>query len=64
MLQPVDSAITRELMTQLGGEELLHFVSVEYAEKADFAFSKLGVSKLTFLNVWDVFRSMLPLMLE
>jgi hypothetical protein len=33
-LQLVDKAVIRKLMEELGGEDLIHFVSADYAAKA------------------------------
>jgi hypothetical protein len=61
-LQPVDRAVIRQLMTDLGGEDLIRFVSAEYAARAQAVFELLGIQDLTLQNVWHVFQSMLPLM--
>lgn len=60
-LQPVDRDAVRSLMDSIGGEELIRFVSAEYAIQAQGIFDSLGVRKLTMHNVWDVFEDMLPL---
>jgi hypothetical protein len=61
-LQPVDTAVVTRLMEELGSEDLIHFVSAEYARKAQEVFNTLGINDLTLQNVWHVFRAMLPLM--
>jgi hypothetical protein len=60
-LQPVDKAVIRRLMEELGGEDLIRFVPVEYAEKAQSIFDTLGIKDLTLQNVWHIFKVMLPL---
>jgi hypothetical protein len=62
-LQPVDSDIIRGLMEEIGGEDLILFVSREYAAKAQTIFDTLGVHDLTVQNAWHVFSVMLPLMI-
>jgi hypothetical protein len=59
-LQPVNVAVVQHLMEEIGGEELIRFVSVEYAARAQLVFNTLGVSKLTFENIWEVFSTMIP----
>ncbi|KAI0719352.1 hypothetical protein C8T65DRAFT_693334 [Cerioporus squamosus] len=63
-LQPVDTKLIDTLMEDLGGEELVRFVSREYEERADTMFATLQIDKLTFHNVWHVFELMLPLMMS
>ncbi|TFK78072.1 hypothetical protein K466DRAFT_507789, partial [Polyporus arcularius HHB13444] len=53
-LQPVDTGLIERLMEDLGGEDLVRFVSHEYEDRADAVFATLGVEKLTFHNVWNV----------
>jgi hypothetical protein len=62
-LQRVDVGIVSELMDMIG-DEALQFVTPEYANRARGIFQSLGVEKLTFLTVWQVFTAMLPLMIE
>jgi len=59
-LQPVDSAVVRNLMEEIGGEELIRFVSIDYAARAQEVFNTLGISTLTFSNIWEVFSAMIP----
>ncbi|RDX41373.1 hypothetical protein OH76DRAFT_1423158 [Lentinus brumalis] len=61
-LQPVDTKLIEGLMEELGGEDLVRFVSRDYEARADEIFSTIGVEKLSFANVWMVFERMLPLM--
>jgi hypothetical protein len=49
-------------MEELGGEDLILFVSREYAYKAQGIFDTLRVRDLNLQNVWHIFSSMLPLM--
>ena len=58
--QPVDVDVVQKLMDDIDGEELIRFVSVEYAARAQEVFDSLNVPKLTFENVWEVFSAMLP----
>ncbi len=61
-LQPVDLALIDELMEDLGGEDIIRFVSHEYEARAEQVYVSLEIGELTFHNVWDVFSRMLPLM--
>ncbi|GJJ10097.1 hypothetical protein Clacol_004323 [Clathrus columnatus] len=61
MLQHVDHNVVQDLMEELGGADLVRFISVGYAERAEVVYSGLGISKLSFHNVWEIFRAMLPL---
>ena len=61
-LQPVDRDFVKSLMEDLGGEDLIRFVSVKYAARATTIFETLGYGKLTFENVWHVFSAMMPIM--
>lgn len=60
LLQPVDRAIAQNLMEQMGGEDLVRFVTDEYAARAQAAFDALEIGSLTLQNVWHVFEAMLP----
>lgn len=59
-LQEVDVGVVHGLMTDLGGEELIEFVTPAYAHSAEEVYSTLHVAKLTFDNVWLVYSAMLP----
>ena len=61
-LIPVDTAVVRRLKVALGGEELLRFVSVEFAQRAEAAFKTLGIETITSDNIWPIFVKMLPLL--
>jgi hypothetical protein len=62
LLQPIDQSVARALMEELGGEDVIRFVSVEYAAHAQAIFDSLTISELTLQNVWGIFEDMLPLM--
>ena len=47
-------------MDVIGGEDVVRFVSVEYAACAQEVFDSLEVPKITFKNVWEIFQQMLP----
>ncbi|KAF8495823.1 hypothetical protein JB92DRAFT_3099800 [Gautieria morchelliformis] len=55
LLQPVNKGVVRELMVSIGGDDLIRFVSVEYAVHAQEVYDSLGIQKLTMFNVWTVF---------
>ncbi|KAJ4500374.1 hypothetical protein C8R41DRAFT_811193 [Lentinula lateritia] len=60
-LLPVDREIIGRLMEDIGGEELVRFVSVAYAAKAQQVFNgELGAPQMTMQNVWHIFQDMLP----
>lgn len=58
-LQPVDVDIVQQLMDDVG-EDVIHFVPTEYANHAQEVFASLGVTKLSFENVWHIFNRMIP----
>jgi hypothetical protein len=63
-LQAVNTEVVDDLMNELGGEELIQFVPPEYAARARVVFESLEIGKLSFSNIWEVFRAMLPQMSE
>ncbi|KAF8531361.1 hypothetical protein JB92DRAFT_2692108, partial [Gautieria morchelliformis] len=62
LLQPVNKDVLKELMVSIGGDDLIQFVSIEYAIHAQEVYDSLGIQKLTMFNVWTIFQAMLPLM--
>ena len=61
-LQLVDRDVVKNLMEEIGGEDLIRFIDLEYSNTAQLIFNNLGYTVLTFENVWQVFSAMLPLM--
>lgn len=61
-LQPVDVEVIHGLMSEIGGERLIQFVSPEYAAYAQSIFDTLNIETLSFDNVWLIFATMLPRM--
>lgn len=61
-LIPVDVNVVRYLKELIGGENLIRFVSVEYETEVRKVYERLGIQKLTFHNVWDVFSVMLSML--
>ena len=61
-LQLVDRDIVWGLMQDIGGEDLIRFVSVEYAAIALSALESVCHEKVYFHNIWTVFALMMPLM--
>jgi len=59
-LQPVGPDIVQGLMGVIRGEDLIQFVTIEYAAHAQEVFDSLHIPKLTFQNVWEVLVAMLP----
>ena len=62
-LQPVDREVIHDLMEELGGRDLISFVSHDYAVKAQGVCDMLGLHDMNLQNIWHVFSAMLPLML-
>jgi hypothetical protein len=60
-LLPVDVDVIRTIKMEIGGDDLLEFVSAEFAAHAQAVYDTLGISELTFENVWAVFTQMYPL---
>lgn len=58
-LQRVDIDVIDKLMVEIG-EEVLQFVTPEYAEHAQTVYDALDLGRLTFDNIWHVFTAMLP----
>lgn len=61
-LQTVDRATVHQLMEGIGGEELIRFVSLEYAAHAQSVFNMLALPPVTVQNVWAIFQAMMPQM--
>ena len=59
---PVDVTIVREAMEELGGEQLLDFVPSEYALHAQHVYDQLGSPEMKGIEMWKIFRMMLPQM--
>ncbi|KAG6371338.1 hypothetical protein JVT61DRAFT_9712, partial [Boletus reticuloceps] len=63
-LIPVDVAVIRRLKAAIGGEELLRFVDVEFAQHAEAVFATLDIQTITLNNIWQTFTQMVPLLNE
>ena len=50
-------------MEELGGKDLILFVSHDYAVKEQSVCDTLGLCDLNLQNIWHEFSAMLPLML-
>lgn len=63
-LIPVDRNLVELVMEQMGGEEVIRFVSIEFATHAEQALADvgLGVDGITFQNVWQVYLALIPRM--
>lgn len=55
---PDCASVMQSLKQDLGGESLLDFVDADYAQHAATAYSTLGITQLTFENVWAVFQDL------
>jgi hypothetical protein len=60
-LLPVDLNVIREMKELMGGDELLSFVPVAFANHVKAVYSTLNVEKLSMTNVWDIFNHLLLL---
>jgi hypothetical protein len=49
----------QKLMDEIGGE-VIQFVSVAYAARAQEVFDSHDMPMITFENVWEIFQKMLP----
>ncbi|KIK73679.1 hypothetical protein PAXRUDRAFT_177767, partial [Paxillus rubicundulus Ve08.2h10] len=61
-LQKVDRVVVKQLMEEIGGEDLIRFFDIAYAAHAQIVYDSLNFTSLTLQNVWAVFFAMLPLM--
>ena len=61
LLKIEDLSANAELKENLSGEALLAFLTMEFTVCAQNAYNSLGITNLTFENVWNVFTAMLPL---
>ena len=61
-LQPVDGNIVQQLMEDIGGEQLIEFVTPQYAVHAQSIYDTLNIQSLAFNNVWLIYSAMLPQM--
>jgi hypothetical protein len=59
-LQKVDVAVVEKLMEDIGGEDLIRFVSKEYETQAQTVYNALNLPPVAFENVWDIFTAMMP----
>ena len=57
-LLPVDKEVIQRIKEEMGGDELLEFVSQEFSKCAEAAYHTLGVQKLSFENIWQVFMDL------
>ncbi|KAF8168900.1 hypothetical protein BJ912DRAFT_862426, partial [Pholiota molesta] len=60
-LLPVDITVIQEMKEDMGGDALLSFVPLAFAECANAAYMTLGVQNLSMGNVWAVFRAYLSI---
>ncbi|KAE9403058.1 hypothetical protein BT96DRAFT_990700 [Gymnopus androsaceus JB14] len=59
-LQLVDREVIVKLMEDMGGKDLIRFVSIEYAAEVQQVLDSLDPPELSMDNIWDVFQEMLP----
>ncbi|TCD69267.1 hypothetical protein EIP91_008202 [Steccherinum ochraceum] len=59
-LQAIDGEIVGHLIEDIGGEEIVRFVSKTFERRAAAVLEALGIREVTMANVWDVFSQMLP----
>ncbi|KAF8812040.1 hypothetical protein BYT27DRAFT_7221251 [Phlegmacium glaucopus] len=60
-LLPVDVDVIRKMKEFMGGDELLSFVPLAFAERAELTYIALNID-VTMSNVWLVFNQMLPIL--
>ena len=60
LLKIEDLGAVTELKESLGEEALLVFSTMEFVVHEKNAYDSLGITNLTFENVWNVFAAMLP----
>ena len=60
-LLEVNINVIQEMKELMGGDELLSFVSVGFAEHAEAIYMALNVEKLAMSNVWVIFGHLMPL---
>ncbi len=58
-LLSIDYAPIKAMKEALGGESILDFVSVDYAQQAEVVYNNLGIIRLNMENVWTVFQDLL-----
>lgn len=63
-LIPVDKQLVRQMKERLGGDAIIAFNTPEFSELAQAAYDSLGVVKLDFHNVWDIYQAMLNVLYE
>jgi len=63
-ISPEQLQLIRELKQEIGGEKLIEFVPLAFAERCKEVLESLRITELTFDNVWVVFEDLLPLVFE
>lgn len=61
-LLEVDVDVIRQIKEEMGGDQLLEFVSSDFSQHAQTAYDSLNIQDLSMENIWFVFRDMLPLL--
>jgi len=64
LLKIDDISIIKKLKEELGGDDLVSFLTPEFSVCAREAYDSLDIGDLTFENVWIVFVAMLPLIFK
>ncbi|EDR01155.1 uncharacterized protein LACBIDRAFT_333554 [Laccaria bicolor S238N-H82] len=54
LLRIPDMSIIHKLKEEMGGDQLLEFVSPNFAVRCDAAYESLAISELSFENVWEL----------
>ena len=49
-------------MEDIGGEEVVRFVSKAFERRAAIVMEAIGVQEVKLTNVWETFQQMLPLL--
>jgi hypothetical protein len=61
-LLEVDVDVIHQIKEEMGGDQLLEFVSPDFSQRAQTAYDSLNIQDLSMENIWFVFRDMLPLL--
>ena len=61
-LQVVDRHVVRGIMDAMGGDDLIRFVDIEFAVRAQNVFNSLNLPTVTLDNVWYIFQAMMPVL--
>lgn len=61
-LQAANGEVAGRLMEEIGGEDVVRFVSKAFERRAAIVMEAIGVQEVNMTNVWETFQQMLPLL--